>query len=579
MKSCSTMAETRRHLVAACVLAILCIGSPSPGAVPEGGLDYGMEGLPIPAPVFVNQTSPRTVALLVEAFAAEKVPFRRVQFVRELGESRKAEAVPTVVAALSDADDRVRLAAADAIYVLATEDSRSQTSRDTLLNNADAISRLKKLIADADPGVRSAALRALSRVELKGEAVNAALKATDQALLSAAVDCATSAEEGQTLLGRLSSVPEPLRPRALAAIGRTGPPAAAQQLAQLATGTMPLPELASACQAMGMLSSADVLPRLTELLGHSHSVVRREAMLALGKCATAETSRQLSIRMLGDSDATVRQAAATVLGRVLTAEVAPALIPHLADPYQPLWRASRDALEHAPAGPVREKVIQLAGELLDNADPRRREDGSYLLGRFRSDHRYERHLQLLTDENLDLMCQVAESLGLIGRQEARAGIVALAHVADAPHAGKKIQAGVKAMIAGGRLGASELIPECMSVLAKIPPGIYPPARTAAVFVIGVTATADSPPANSLYAVLQSSYDGPSTKFEAVKALGNLRQRDALEQFAGFRDSKTAPMQWIIQWATARITGQPEQHPPTPYDWTAETSIRDLGDQQ
>lgn len=579
MKSCSTMAGMRRHLAAACALAMLCIGSPSPGAVPEGGLDFGMEGLPIPAPVFVNQTSPRTVALLVEAFAAEKVPFRRAQFVRELGESRKAEAVPTVVAALSDADNRVRVTAADAIYVLGTENSRSQTSRDKLLNDADAISRLKKLITDTDPAARSSALRALSQIAPKGDAVNAALQGNDQALLWAALDCARSAEEGQTLLGRLNTVPEPLRPRAIAAIGRTRPAAAAEQLARLASGSVPVPELASACQAMGMLGSADVLPRLTELLGHSHSVVRREAMLALGQCATADTSRQLSIRMLGDSDATVRQAAATVLGRVITAEVAPVLIPHLADPYQPLWRASRDALEHAPSGPAREKVIQLAGELLDNADPRRREDGSYLLGRVRSDYRYERHLQLLTDENLDVMCQVAESLGLIGRQEARAGIAALAQVANAPRAGKKIQAGVKALIAGGRLGASELIPECMSILAKEPPGIFPPARTAAVFVIGVTSTADSSAARSLYAVLQSSYDGIPTKFEAVKALGNLRQRDALEQFASFRDSKTAPMQWIIQWATARITDQPEQHPPTSYDWTAETSIRDLGDQQ
>ena len=163
---------------------------------------------------------------------------------------------------------------------------------------------------------------------------------------------------------------------------------------------------------------------------------------------------------------TVRQAAASVLGTVLSAEVAPALIPQLSDPYQPLWKASRDALVHAPTGPTREKVIQLAGELLDNADPRRRQDGSYLLGRFRSDYRYERHLQLLGDNDIELIGQVAESMGLIGRQEARPGIVALAQVADGQRPGKKVQAAVKALIAGGRLGASELIPTCLSILAK-----------------------------------------------------------------------------------------------------------------
>ena len=70
-----------------------------------------------------------------------------------------------------------------------------------------------------------------------------------------------------------------------------------------------------------------------------------------------------------------------------------------------------------------------------------------------------------------------------------------------------------------------------------------------------------------------------TKFEAVKALGNLRQHDAVEAFTGFAYSRTAQLQWIIQWATARITGQPEQHPPTPSAWMAETSIRDVSEQQ
>lgn len=568
-----------RRLVAACALTLSCVASQSPGAVPEGGLDYGMEGLPIPAPLLVNKTSPRTVTLLAEALATEKVLARRIHFVHDLGESRKAEAVPTVVAALSDPDAQVRVTAADAVYVLDIEDSRSETSRAMLQNNAEAIGRLRKLIADLDPAVRSAALRALSQIEPGGDAVKVALQGTDQALLSAAIDCARSAEEGQALLGRLNTVPEALRPRAIVAIGRTRPPEAAQQLSQLASGALPVPQLACACQAMGMVKSADVLPRLTELLGHSHSVVRREAMLALGQCATAETSRQLSIRMLGDRDATVRQAAASVLGQVLTAEVAPALIPHLSDPYQPLWRASRDALVHAPTGPTREKVIQLAGELLDNADPRRREDGSYLLGRFRSDYRYERHLQLLADSDIELMSQVAESMGLIGRQEARPSIVALAQVAEGQRQGKKMQAAVKALIAGGRLGASELIPTCLNILAKDPQQSYPPARSAAVFVIGVTAKADSPAVNALYTALGSSYDGPATKFETVKALGNLRQHDAVEVFSDFPYSKTAALQWIIQWATARITGQPEVHPPTPLTWMADTSIRDTSDQQ
>ena len=303
MKSCSTTAEMVRCLVAACVLTMFCLGSQAPGAVPEGGLDFGIEGLPIPAPLLVNKTSPRTVTLLTEAMVAEKVTFRRIQFVHDLGESRMPEAVPPVVAALSDPDAQVRVTAADAVYVLGTEDARSEASRAKLLNNAEVIGRLRKLMADVDPAVRSAALRALSQVEPNGDAVKVALQGSDEALLSAAIDCARSAEEGQTLLGRLRTVPEPLRPRAILAVGRTRPAGVVEQLSQLATGTTPVPQLASAAQAMAMTKSPDVLPRLTELLAHSHSVIRREAMLALGQCASAETSRQVSVRMLGDRDA------------------------------------------------------------------------------------------------------------------------------------------------------------------------------------------------------------------------------------------------------------------------------------
>ncbi len=581
MRSCSITARTGWLVAAGCALAVLRIGSVAQGAIPEGGLDFGIDGMPIPPALVTNQTSPRTAVLLAEAFTAEKVSFRKAQFLRELGEARMVEGVAAVVAALSDPNAQVRVAAADAIYVLGTDDSRSSSSRGKLLNNADTISRLKALLADADPAARNAALRALSQVDPHGNAVKVALQGNDLALLSAAVDCASSAEEGQTLLDRFKTVPEQLRPQAIAAIGRTRPEGAAQHLTDLALTTLPVPQLAPACQAMGMLNSTQVVSRLTELLGHPHSVVRREATLALGQCAAADTLRPLGVRMLGDGDATVRQAAASVLGRVLTAGVVPLLVPHLDDPYQPLWRAARDTLEHAPAGPTREKVIQAAGGLLDNANPRRRQDGSYLLGRFRSDYRYERHLQLLADQDVDLMAQVAESLGLIGRQEARAPIVELARVADTQRAGKKILAGVKALIAGGRLGASELIPECVSILEKEEPSqMFPPARTAAAFVIGVTATADSPSVSMLYRVLDSAYDGVPAKFEAAKALGNLRRQDALTVFENPFRGKTSPaMQWIIQWATARITGQPAQHPRTPVPWTAETSIRDLSAQK
>jgi HEAT repeat protein len=376
------------------------------------------------------------------------------------------------------------------------------------------------------------------------------------------------------LLGRLDTVPLALKPRAVLAIGRTTPPGAAQQIVRYATPDLAVPQLAPACQAMGMLGAAEAMPRLTELLGHKHSVIRREAMLAVGRCASPEVARRLGVQMLADRDATVRQAAATVLGTRMAAEVVPSLLPQLDDEYKPAWKAARDALAQAPAGPTRETVIRAAGVLLDNANPRRREDGSYLLGHFRSDHRLDRHLQLLSEEDPDLVAQVAESLGLIGRQEARAQIVVLAKLADTPAAGKKSLAAANALVAGGRLGASELIPTSQRILNSDPLHSFAPARAAAAFVIGLTADPNSPAVEVMYGPLGQIMEALSVKFEIVKALGNLRSRKAIGRIETFPLSENHQMQWIIQWSTARITGQPEQHPRTPYSWMADTTIKD-----
>ena len=36
-----------------------------------------------------------------------------------------------------------------------------------------------------------------------------------------------------------------------------------------------------------------------------------------------------------------------------------------------------------------------------------------------------------------------------------------------------------------------------------------------------------------------------------------------------------PTRWLVEWATARITGEAESHSPVKYDWTADTNYRDL----
>lgn len=68
------------------------------------------------------------------------------------------------------------------------------------------------------------------------------------------------------------------------------------------------------------------------------------------------------------------------------------------------------------------------------------------------------------------------------------------------------------------------------------------------------------------------------KVEALKAVGNLKFPGGEKKIAGFPGAESHQMQWLAQWVTARITGEPEQHPPTIYTWSARTTITDLTEQ-
>ena len=65
-------------------------------------------------------------------------------------------------------------------------------------------------------------------------------------------------------------------------------------------------------------------------------------------------------------------------------------------------------------------AVPAAQALLSDANPRRREDGSYILGHLKSDAGLEAHIALLNDSDVPVATQAAMSLGQICRREAPA---------------------------------------------------------------------------------------------------------------------------------------------------------------
>ena len=62
----------------------------------DGKLGFGSEGLPIPAAIPKNMSTPRTAQLLGEALETEASEPRRVQLIHELGLTGQPGAVPAL---------------------------------------------------------------------------------------------------------------------------------------------------------------------------------------------------------------------------------------------------------------------------------------------------------------------------------------------------------------------------------------------------------------------------------------------------------------------------------------------------
>ena len=571
--------SVRRATIFLAVAAALGNACASAGLLPggDGKLDFGTDGLNIPALEYRNATSPRTVTLLAEQLKREKTVFRRVQLVRDLGECRLAGTIEPLVAAMADPSPEVRATAAMMLGNLADTTPIFPDTQKAVLAAAWVRDGLERLLSDPDPSVRAAALRALGAIAgpTCPAIVTALGKLDDAPSHLAALELASTVQHAQLIAATLKTMPAERQARAIYAFGRCKDVAQVKLLCDLA-GSAELSCRVAACQALGQIGSSDAVPTLATLCADAHPTIRREATRAFAACQKDIGRRQThGLKLLGDGDASVRQAAVDLLGANLSPQCVRLIAAQLRTEYRPLFIAARTALIAAKDPVARQACIELAGELLDAPDPRRQEDGSFLLGYYRSDYRLERHIALATPDgkkaDWGLVAQACQSLGQIGRPEARPAVLNLATLKDG---GEVV---VQALIAAGRLGMRDVFPVCVGYMNADPENTDPRLRQASAFAVGAAGDAKSPGVKELFRLIKSAQDGLQVKFEAVKALGNLKLAGEEQRFPA--DSNFGPeYKWIVQWATARLTGHSEPWTPAVSPWIAQTSVTDIASQ-
>ena len=384
----------------------------------------------------------------------------------------------------------------------------------------------------------------------------------------------------------MPKLPASVHPEAARALGRLRAKAHVGAVAPLLGGDVA--QRAAAAKALGEMNAAGELDAVSELLADAHPTVRREALVAVGRLAPVPARQERAVAALKDPDPSVRTAAAGILQRHPRIDAVPALFALLADPHTALRDAARDALA-SPASPeMRDLVTDRAAAMLNQAERPTRIDGSFLVGRLRSDKNAARHVSFLEiteppySNDAVLMAQVVESMGQIGIKEAGPSIAEMARRTPTTvlvpnpknFMGDDAQAAV--FVAGGKLREPGVLPEARRLLAA--PGGQPAAlRGAAVFALGTITDADDAEANAqLKKIAEGHGEYATARYEAIKALVRRKTPGVQEMLQRVSSTSTDPMaRFAAHWAVERLTGQRRPYVPPTTRWQQETSITDL----
>ncbi len=547
--------QLHRCLAAIAVLTISASVAPA-DELPEF-LPYGLNTFPSTPVVRVNGTSPKLIDLLGQRVSNPYAP-TRVQVQTELGATKLPAAAKFIRIGLTDADPQVRTAAAK---------SAGQVEDKSLMED------LRKLMKDKDARVRRQAV--LSGAALGDQSVvNTGLDDEDATVIAAAVSVAGT-EQAEKLAGALKNYPPATQVLAVKALGRSGEAKYADAVAALAGASVPI--RAAVATALGQMKAVGRSAEVIKLLSDEHPTVRRSALIAVAAVGSEAEAQKRYIAALADEDRSVRESAAGLLQKSPTPDAIAALVGNLAEESARLHSAALDALLA-----IGQPVIPTAEKLLADADPRRREDASYLLGMLKSDARFEAHVALLKDSDWRVARQAAVSLVQIGRKDASPALAELARKATSlsipetsPEYAAATQAVEQAIVACAMLGESSILPMCKTVMpvkthaANI--------RTAAVYAIGrLSATGDKSVTGLLTKPMNDLEETSNVQFECVKAMGHLKLPAVMNLVGKDRESARWISDyygdWMSHWIRCRMTGKVEPLSPLKESWSSSSSI-------
>jgi HEAT repeat protein len=529
-------------------------------------LDFGEEGMTFPPTVIVNGHTDRTAQLLGEAYRRkEPLVWKRAQLIAELGRVALPAGAPCVKEAMKEESGQVRAEAARAAAAI---------------NDAALRAEARRLLQDPDAAVRREAV-------LATHAIEEALSDKDPAVVAAALQSA-DAKDAKLIAAAFAALPDSLKSDAALALGRLKATEHSSLLLPLLQGDVV--QRASALRALAQLGDKSRAEAVAPLLNDAHPTVRRTALSAYAALADATSVRTRAIAMLADADFAVRATAASVLAPLPSTQALNALVPQLEIDYAPLHEAVRQTLAHPIDAGIRASTIDAAAKMLADANPRRREDASYVLGRLKSDAAIDRHLALLrwdakepAKTDWPLVAQAAESLGMIGNAAAAAPLMELVKPAPDSAAGLPPEQGTQmvgafgnAMIALGRLHHQPALAQAIRIVQIDPQGCPPRIRAGAAFAIGMLDKGGNG-AQHLPAMYQSTYEDAHTKFEALKALGNLAHAPSTAFLK--RVTELEPderLRWIAHWSYERCSNRTEAYIPPARRDAPPVSIMDLG---
>lgn len=550
----------------------LCMPLPTMAIMPttnpslDENFNFGYVDSEIPRTPTVNSTPPRTLELLGHALAADPAEPRRVELVRDLGLCKLPGAVPMVLAAMSDPDGSVRAEAAMAA---------------AMIGDISALRPgLQKLLSDSDPAVRREALAAGDSMHDE-TFVTSGLQDPNESVFAAACARATTSQHYSLIAGRFPSASRLGKLAAIRALGSRSAGLYAPLVAsQLNSDDLSL--VIAAVKSLENMSATSQLDKIVPLLNHKHPTVRRVAVEALSRLADTHEQIAVAKTMLADPDFSVRQAAAELLITHPSGDAVPSLLKQLSENYPPLRNSARDALVAAALLPI-PAVIDSAAKLLANADPDRREDGSYILGHARSDVALQRHIALLNDANWLVVGQAAESLGRIGRPEAGPALAQLAATVkefdETWMSNGRLTAVESAFISLGQLHYKPALPLLKWVMPQ--KTAYPAElRTRVIWASGLIGDPDDHELAGICLSIStdnSPFESEDARFEAIKAIGNLHYMPALDEMRQQATESPFPtLRWMAHLVADRLAGgRPSTYTPPTMTVVAETSIRVL----